>query len=96
MTDFIAIPAITVLCYLGAEIFKALTQESIYKHIPVLCGAVGLILGVICYLLIPGYIPAENVLVAAAIGAVSGWAASGVYDTYSSAAKGSGWNNVES
>lgn len=78
MSDFIAIPAITVLCYALSEIFKIFVPEDVYKHIPVLCGAVGILFGVIGYLLIPGYIPAENVLVAAAIGAVSGWAATGI------------------
>lgn len=78
MTDFIAIPAITVLCYVLAEVFKIFAAEDAYKHIPVLCGALGVAFGVVCFLLIPGYIPAENVLVAAAIGAVSGWAATGV------------------
>lgn len=77
MFDFVAIPAITILCYLGAELFKIFTPEDKYKHIPVLCGLVGAILGVVCYMLIPGFIPAENALVAAAIGAVSGWAATG-------------------
>lgn len=81
MNDFIAIPAITVLCYLGSELFKVFASEDKYKHIPVLCGATGGILGVICYLFITGYIPADNVLVAAAIGAVSGWAATGVNQT---------------
>jgi len=82
MSDFIAIPAITVLCYFGAELFKAFMSKDKYKHIPVLCGAVGLILGIICFLSIPGYIPAENVLVAASIGLVSGWAATGANQTW--------------
>lgn len=78
MSEFIAVPAITVLCYLLAEFYKSLAPESLYRHIPVFCGAVGLALGVVCYLTLPGYIPAENWLVAAATGAVSGWAATGV------------------
>lgn len=82
MSDFIAIPAITVLCYVLAEIFKIFASENKYKHIPVLCGALGILFGVACFLLIPGYIPAENVLVAAAIGAVSGFAATGANQTY--------------
>lgn len=77
MFDFIAIPAITVICYLLAQAYKSFAPEDRYKHIPVLCGAAGGVTGVICYLFIPGFIPAENVLVAAAIGLVSGWAATG-------------------
>lgn len=82
MFDFVAIPAITVLCYLAAELYKVICYESAYKHIPVLCGLLGAVLGVICFLLIPGFIPAENAIVAAAIGAVSGWAATGVHQSY--------------
>lgn len=77
MSDFIAIPAITVICYLLAQAYKSFMAEDMYKHIPVLCGAVGGVVGVLCYLFIPGYIPADNVIVAAAIGLVSGWAATG-------------------
>ena len=78
MTEFIAIPAITVLCYFLAQAYKAFAPENKYKHIPVLCGALGGVLGVLCHLLIPGYIPADNTLVAAAVGLASGWAATGV------------------
>ena len=83
MTEFVAIPAITVICYFLAQAYKAFAPEDKYKHkhIPVLCGALGGILGVLCYLFITGYIPAENPLVAAAIGLASGWAATGVNQT---------------
>jgi peptidoglycan/LPS O-acetylase OafA/YrhL len=81
MNDFIAIPAITVLCYLAAELYKAFMPEVKYRHIPLLCGLAGLSLGVVCYYTLPGYIPAENWLVASAIGAVSGWAATGANQT---------------
>ncbi len=46
MGDFIAIPSITVLCYLAAELYKALVPSTLYKHIPVLCGLVGALLGI--------------------------------------------------
>ncbi|MFV0400974.1 MAG: phage holin family protein [Oscillospiraceae bacterium] len=76
-----AIPAITVLCLLGAQAVKSWTQLD-NKHIPALCGVLGGILGIICALCFPGFIPAENPLVAAAIGAVSGWAATGLNQVY--------------
>lgn len=78
ITDFVAIPAITVLCYLAAEVFKSLVTPAQNRHVPVLCAVVGLLLGIACHLWLPGYIPAENPVVAAAIGAVSGWAATGI------------------
>ena len=81
MTDFIGVPAVTVLCYAGAELYKAFTDEIHYRHIPALCAVAGILLGLGCFFLFPGYIPAENPLVAAAIGAVSGWAATGMNQT---------------
>lgn len=81
MNDFIAIPAITVISYLIAEAYKSFMPEIHYRHIPLLCGVAGLGFGVLCYFTLPGYIPAENWLVAAATGAVSGWAATGINQT---------------
>lgn len=75
-----AIPAITVLCLLGAQAVKSWTPLR-NQHLPALCGALGLVLGVVCFVWMPGYLPAENPVAAAAIGAVSGWAATGVHQT---------------
>ncbi len=77
MEEFIAIPAITVLCYLAAELYKALVPEAFYKHIPVLCGLVGALLGLVGYFFVPGLPVAENIFAAMAVGAISGWAATG-------------------
>lgn len=76
METITAIPAITVICLLGAQAMKSWTPLD-NKHLPALCGLLGLVLGAVSFFLIPGYIPADNALVAAAIGAVSGWAATG-------------------
>ena len=77
LNEFAAVPAIGVIVYLIAEIFKvaANSRESWLKLIPVLCGVLGGVLGVLGWLLIPGYIPAENIFTAAAI--ISGLAATG-------------------
>ncbi len=79
LNEFAAVPAIGVIVYLIAEIFKvaANSRESWLKLIPVLCGVLGGVLGVLGWLLIPGYIPAENIFTAAAIGIISGLAATG-------------------
>ena len=79
LNEFAAVPAIGVIVYLIAEIFKvaANSRESWLKLIPVLCGVLGGVLGVRGWLLIPGYIPAENIFTAAAIGIISGLAATG-------------------
>lgn len=76
METITAIPAITVICLLIAQAVKSLTPVD-NKHLPALCGVLGLALGLVCFFFIPGYLPAENAVVAAAIGAVSGWAATG-------------------
>ena len=76
MENITAIPAVTVLCLMVAQFFKVFTPLD-NKHLPALCGLMGAALGAVCFLCFPGYIPAENPVVAAAIGAVSGWAATG-------------------
>ncbi|MGI6403249.1 MAG: phage holin family protein [Oscillospiraceae bacterium] len=81
MGEFIAIPSITVLCYLAAELYKALVPSDLYKHIPVLCGLVGALLGLVGHFFLPGFPIAENAISAAAVGAISGWAATGANQT---------------
>lgn len=84
MTDlgFIAFPAIVVICYLVGATFKAINNDTLNKFIPMICGFVGGILGVVVFKTIPGYIPAENWLMALAIGIVSGFAATGINQVY--------------
>ncbi len=82
MNDFIAFPAIVVLCYLVGATFKAINNETLNKFIPIICGFVGGALGVIVFKTIPGYIPAENWLMALAIGIVSGFASTGINQVY--------------
>lgn len=79
---FIAFPAIVVICYLAGATLKAINNEVLDKFIPVICGFIGGALGVIVFLTIPGYIPAQNWLMALAIGIVSGFAATGVNQVY--------------
>ena len=79
---FIAFPAIVVLCYLVGATFKAINNDTLNKFIPIICGFVGGALGVIVYKTIPGYIPAENWLMALAIGIVSGFASTGINQVY--------------
>lgn len=70
------VAAITVLCYLIAAGLKATSLDN--KWLPVVCGVTGMILGIAAlYLGIPDF-PASDPLNAAAIGAVSGFAATGI------------------
>lgn len=75
---FVAVPAITIICYLLAEIFKSVVNEEQYKFIPVLVGLCGAILGGVAFIYFIGYIKAENIMEAVAIGIVSGLGATGI------------------
>lgn len=82
LVEFVAFPAIVVMCYLVGFICKTIGNKTLDKFIPCICGVLGAILGVVIYLTIPNFIPAENWAVAIAIGIVSGFAATGVNQIY--------------
>ena len=69
------VAAITVICYLIGMAAKATKIDN--KWIPVIVGACGLILGVAAMYVMPDY-PAQDFITAAAVGAVSGLAATGI------------------
>lgn len=70
-----SVAAITVLCYLLGEGIKATGLDN--KWIPVICGVAGLVLGVAAMNIMPDF-PASDYITAAAVGVVSGLAATGV------------------
>lgn len=71
------VAAITVICYLVGLIVKA-TPFNNDKYIPIACGLVGGLLGIVAlYIGLPEF-PAQDPLTAVAIGIVSGLAATGV------------------
>lgn len=74
-----AIPVITVICFLVAEAVKAAGLDT--KWLPVICGVVGGILGVVALKIMPEF-PANNILTAIAVGIVSGLAATGAHQIY--------------
>ena len=75
MLGITAVAAITVICYLAAASAKALGVPG--KWLPVLCGLCGGVLGVAAMYLMAEY-PASDLITAAAVGIVSGFAATGV------------------
>ena len=75
----VGVSAITVLCYLIGEAVKASKVDN--KYIPVICGVLGAILGVAAMFAMPDY-PAQDIITAAAVGAVSGLAATGANQLY--------------
>ena len=79
-----SVAAITVICYLIAIGVKATKLDN--KYIPVICGVMGGILGIVGMFVIPQY-PAEDVLNAAAVGIVSGLAATGANQVYKQLSK---------
>lgn len=68
------IAAITVICYLAAECIKATALDN--KWLPVICGALGGVLGVVAMFIMPEF-PGGDYITAVAIGIVSGLAATG-------------------
>ena len=74
-----SVAVITVICYLAAQAVKATALDN--KWLPVICGVLGGVLGVVARYFMPGY-PAEDPLTAIAVGIVSGLAATGVNQVY--------------
>ena len=91
---FIAFPAIVVICYLAGATLNAIGNETLDKFIPVICGTIGGVLGVVVFNTIPNYIPADNWLMALAIGIVSGFAATGINQVYKQFTKVEGFEFV--
>ena len=70
------VAAVTALVYIVGMAVKASAVND--KWIPVICGIVGIVLGVVAmYLGVPDF-PAEDPLTAAAVGGMSGLAAVGI------------------
>lgn len=75
-----AIPVITVICYLIAEAIKATALDN--KWLPVICGFLGAVLGVVALYVSPAITPATDILTAIAIGIVSGFGATGIHQAF--------------
>lgn len=72
----VSFAAIVVLVYLVGAAVKVSKLNS--DWIPVICGASGLLLGILAfYLKVPDF-PATDPMTAAAVGVVSGFAATGI------------------
>ena len=74
-----SVAGITVICYLAAQAVKATNLDN--KWLPVICGVLGGILGVVGLYWIPEY-PAQDIIMAIAVGIMSGLAATGVNQVY--------------
>ena len=87
-----AIPVITIIVFLIAVAVKATPLDN--KWLPVICGATGGILGIVAMFLMPEF-PAKDYLTAAAVGIVSGLAATGAHQIYKQLTAGSGGQHLE-
>lgn len=65
---------ITIICLLAAQGIKATPLDN--KWLPPICGLLGGVLGVVGMYIMPDY-PAQDIITAAAVGIVSGLAATG-------------------
>lgn len=81
------IPAIVVICYLIGMGLKAWDLWDDRK-IPVGMGVFGLVLGLVAYIWWPASIPADEPIMAAAIGIVSGLTATGINQIWKQSQKG--------
>jgi len=81
------VASITAICFLGGLIVKA-TPWNNNKYIPIACGSLGGILGVIAlYIGVPDF-PATDPMTAVAVGIVSGLAATGLNQIYKQLTEG--------
>ena len=70
-----SVAAITVICLLIGQAAKASCLDN--KWIPIICGIFGCVLGIAAMYIMPDF-PATDYITAAAVGIVSGLAATGV------------------
>lgn len=77
--QIISVPAIATIVYWTINLIKYAVKENeiFMRLIPLLSAAMGGILGIVCYYLIPEIISASNLLVAIISGGASGLSATG-------------------
>lgn len=75
-----SVAAITVIAYLVGQACKA-SEKVNDSWIPVICGCVGAVLGVVGFKVMPDF-PATDAVTAVAVGIVSGFAATGINQIY--------------
>lgn len=79
------VAAITVISFLVCQAIKQTPLDS--KWIPAIAGVVGLILGLVAFFTKMPDFPAGDAITAAAVGIVSGFAATGVHQVYNQLTK---------
>lgn len=80
------VAGITIICLLIGQIVKASGLDN--KWIPIICGVAGVALGILGMFIMPDF-PATDFITAAAVGIVSGFAATGINQAAKQLTKGS-------
>lgn len=73
------VAAITIICFLVGQVVKATGLDN--KWIPIICGVFGAVLGIVGMYIMPDF-PSTDYLTSAAVGIVSGLAATGANQVY--------------
>lgn len=73
------VAAITIICFLVGQVVKATGLDN--KWIPIICGVCGAALGIVGMYIMPDF-PSTDYLTSAAVGIVSGLAATGANQVY--------------
>ena len=94
LTFLVFVPLAGVIYLIGAAL-KAIGNETLDRFIPVICGFCGGILGIVVFKTIPGYLPADNWLLALYVGIGSGLAAVGLNQIYKQFTKNKTITTVE-
>ena len=74
LMGMVGVAAISVIAYLSGEAVKLSPMDN--RYIPLVCGLVGAVLGIVGMHTMPDF-PASDIISAAAVGIVSGLAATG-------------------
>lgn len=80
MTEIICVPVIVTAVFGIMEFYKkviAKDNEKLIRFIPMIAGALGIVLGIICFYACPSIISANDILTAMIIGGASGLSATG-------------------
>lgn len=79
-----SVAAITAICYVIGMALKA--WGKVDKYIPCIMGALGMVLGAVGLHVMPDF-PANDIITAIAMGAVSGWGATGINQIFKQLSK---------
>lgn len=79
-----SVAAITAICYVIGMALKAWGRVD--KYIPCIMGALGMVLGAVGLHVMPDF-PANDIITAIAVGAVSGWGATGINQIFKQLSK---------